>query len=128
MNQNLIMSWWISKPYFIMLIESIKNRNLTNQLFVILGMGSLTLLDLLLYRLVPLLLYRLKVLVVQSYQTFCCRMDCSLPGSSVYGFLARSTGVNCHFLLWGSSQPRIKPGPFALQADSLPSEPPGKPL
>ena len=41
-----------------MLIESIKNRNLTNQLFVILGMGSLTLLDLLLYRLVPLLLYR----------------------------------------------------------------------
>ena len=34
-------------------------------------------------------------------------MDCSLPGSSVHGiFLARNTGVGCHFLLRGSSQPR----------------------
>ena len=27
----------------------------------------------------------------------------------------------------GSSQPRMEPGSPALQADSLPSEPPGKP-
>ena len=31
-------------------------------------------------------------------------------------------------LSWGSSYPGIKPRPPALQTDSLPSEPPGKPL
>ena len=32
-----------------------------------------------------------------------------------------------HFLLLGSSDPGIEPRFSALQADSLPSEPPGKP-
>ena len=35
--------------------------------------------------------------------------------------------MGCHSLLQGNlSNPRIKPGSPALQADSLPSEPPGK--
>ena len=55
-------------------------------------------------------------------------MDCSPPGSSIHGIL------QVRILEWvaisfsrGSSWPGIKPGPPALQADSLPSEPLGKP-
>ena len=36
--------------------------------------------------------------------------------------------VGSHFLLQGSSQPRIKPETLALQAGSLPSVPTGKPI
>ena len=41
----------------------------------------------------------------------------------------KNTGVDCHALFRGSSQPRdqIEPRSPALQVDSLPSEPPGKP-
>ena len=53
-------------------------------------------------------------------------MDCSPPGSSVHGIL--QAGI----LEWvafpfcrGSSQPGIEPRSPVLQADSLPSEPPG---
>jgi len=52
-------------------------------------------------------------------------MDCCLPGPSVHGIL--QAGI----LEWiaipffrGLSDPGIKPGSLALQADSLPSEPP----
>ena len=55
-------------------------------------------------------------------------MDCSPPGSSVHGIL------QARVLEWGAfptpgdlPDPGIKPGAPALQADSLPSEPPGKP-
>ena len=54
-------------------------------------------------------------------------MDCSPPCSPVHVSLGRNAGVGCHFFLHGSSQLGIKPGPLALQADSLPSEPPWKP-
>ena len=56
-------------------------------------------------------------------------MDCSPPGSSVHGdFPDKNTGVGCHFLLQGNlPDPGIKPRSPALQEDSLPSEPPGKP-
>ena len=71
---------------------------------------------------------RLEVLVSQSCLTLCNPMDCSLPGSSVHGFL------QARILEWvaipfsrGSSQPRIWTWSPALQADSLPSEPSGKP-
>ena len=54
----------------------------------------------------------------------CKPMDCSLPASSVHGIFQTK------ILKWipipfsrGSSQPRFP----ALQTDSLPSEPPGKP-
>ena len=37
----------------------------------------------------------------------CNRMDCSLPGSSVWNFPGKKTGVSCHYLLragpYGSS-------------------------
>ena len=66
-----------------------------------------------------------KVLVTQSCSTLCDLMDCSLPDSAVHGILQE------RILEWiaiplskGSSQPRrSNPG---LQANSLPSEPPGK--
>ena len=54
-------------------------------------------------------------------------VDCSLPGSSVHGISQAST------LEWvatsssrASSQPRDEPVSPALQADTLPAEPPGK--
>ena len=55
-------------------------------------------------------------LVAQSYLTLCDLMNCSLPDSSV------------HALLQGISNPGIEPRSPALQADSLVSEPPGKPV
>ena len=56
-------------------------------------------------------------------------MDCSPPGSCVHEiFPGKNTGVGCHFLLQGIFPIQgIKPRSPALQADSLPSEPPGKP-
>ena len=68
-----------------------------------------------------------KVLVIRSCPTLCDPMDCSLPGSSIHGTLL------ARILEWivipfsrGSSQPRTEPRSLALQADSLPFEPPGK--
>ena len=72
---------------------------------------------------------RVDMLVTQSYLTLCDPMDCSPPGSSVHGIL------QARILEWvamsssgGSSQPGIKPRSPTLQADSLPSEPPGEHL
>ena len=69
------------------------------------------------------------VLVSQLCLTLWDPMDCSLPGSCVNGILQART------LEWvaipfsrGSSQPRIGPRSPALQADSLLSDPPGKPF
>ena len=46
-------------------------------------------------------------LVAQSCLTLCDPMDCSLPGSSVHeDSPGKNTGVGCHALLQGSSQPR----------------------
>ena len=51
----------------------------------------------------PLLL----CLVTQSYLTRWDPMDCSPPGSSVHGdFPGKNTGVGCHALSRGYSQPR----------------------
>ena len=56
-------------------------------------------------------------------------MDCSPPGSSVHGI------SQARILEWvaipfsgGSSQPRDQTRSPALEADSLPSEPPEKPM
>ena len=69
------------------------------------------------------------VLVTQSCPTFCNHMACSPPGSSVHGIL------QARILEWvpcpspgDLPDPGIKLGSPALQADSLLSEPPGKPL
>ena len=55
-------------------------------------------------------------------------MDCNPPGTSVHGDSpGKNTGVGCHALLQGDlPNPGIEPRSHALQADSLPSEPPGK--
>ena len=45
------------------------------------------------------------------------------------GFSGKNTGIDCHALLQGIFPNQgIKPGTPALQVDSLPSEPPGKPM
>ena len=56
-------------------------------------------------------------------------MDCSPPGSSVHGDSpGKDTGVGCHDLFQGIlSNWGIEPWAPSLQADSLPSEPLGKP-
>ena len=67
------------------------------------------------------------VCVSQSSPTLCDPMDCSPPGSSVHGSLqARILGRLSFLPPRDLSDPGIKPGSPALQADSLPSEPPGK--
>ena len=73
---------------------------------------------------------KVKVLVSQSDPTLCDSMDSSLPGSSNHGI--NSSGKNIEGGLPFPSpgylpNPGIKPGSPALQVDSLPSEPPGKP-
>ena len=59
-------------------------------------------------------------------QHFCDPMDCGPPGSSVHGILQAM-----EWLPFPSPghlpNPGIDPGFPALQSDSLPSEPPGKP-
>ena len=72
----------------------------------------------------------MKVLVAQSCPTSCDPMDYSLPGSSVHGIL------QARMLEWVAfPSPGDLPNlgielgsPASLQADSLPSEPQGKPV
>ena len=65
----------------------------------------------------------------QLCPTPCDPMDCSLPGSPVHGiFQARVLEWVAISFSRGSSHPGIESGSPALQADALPSEPPGKPL
>ena len=57
-------------------------------------------------------------------------MNCSLPGSSVHEIL--QARILEWLVIFFSQQdlpnPGIEPGSSKLQADSLPSEPPGKPI
>ena len=68
-------------------------------------------------------------LVIQSCLTLCDPMDCSLPGSSVYeDSPGKNTGVGCHALLQGNlPNSGIEPRSPALWANSLRTDPPGKP-
>ena len=68
------------------------------------------------------------VLVVQSCMTLCDPMDFSPPGSSVHGISRQEYWSGLPFPSpVDLPNPGIKPGSPELQADSLPSEPPGKP-
>ena len=71
-------------------------------------------------------------LVAKLSLTLVDPMDCSPPGSSAHGiFQAGILKVGCHFLLQGNlSNPGIEAeaGSSAVQADSLLTELPGKPL
>ena len=66
-------------------------------------------------------------LVAQSCLTLCDPMDCSLPGSSIHGDSpSKNTGTGCHTLFKGFFPSQgYEPWSPALQADSLPSAPPG---
>ena len=56
-------------------------------------------------------------------------MDCCLPGSSVHGTLEARIWSGLPFTFSGAlPNPGIELWPPALQADSLPSEPAGKPI
>ena len=67
--------------------------------------------------------------VAQSCPTLCDPMDCSLPGSSFLGiFQARILEWVAISFSRDLPNPGIEPGSPALQADALPSEPPGKPF
>ena len=69
-----------------------------------------------------------KVLVAQSCPTLCNPISYSLPGSSVHGILQARILERVTFRSPGDLlNPGIKPGSPALQAESLSSEPPGKP-
>ena len=57
--------------------------------------------------------------------TLCDPMDCSLPGASVHGIL--QARILERVAIPFSNQ-EIEPRFPALQTNSLPSEPPGKPL
>ena len=69
------------------------------------------------------------MVVIKSCSTLGNPMDCSLPGSSVHGIF------QIRILEWGLPfaspghllHPGFEPGSSALQADSLPTELPGKP-
>ena len=66
------------------------------------------------------------MLFTQSCPTLCDSVDCSPPGSFIHGIL------QARILEWLVTSPGdllnagIEPGSPVLQADSLPSEPPGK--
>ena len=70
----------------------------------------------------------MKVLVAQSCPTLCDSMGYSLPVSSIQGFSRQEYWSELPFPSSGAlPDPGIEPGSPALQADSLLSEPPGKP-
>ena len=68
-------------------------------------------------------------LVTQLCLNLCDPMDCTLPGSSVHvDSLGKNTGVGLPCPPPGDlPNPGIEPRSPTLQADSLLSEPPGKP-
>ena len=67
-----------------------------------------------------------KVLVAQLCLTLCDPMDHSLPGSSVHGILQQHWSGLPFPSPRDLPDPGIEPGSPALQADCLPTEPPGK--
>ena len=72
-------------------------------------------------------LYKGKSEVSQSYPTLCHPMDCNLPGFSVHGIHRQEYWSGFPFPSPGHlPNPGIEPRSTALQADALPSEPPGK--
>ena len=66
------------------------------------------------------------MLVAQTCPTFCNLKDCSPSGSSVHGIL-QARILEWVAISFSAEASGIKPRSNTLQADSLPSEPPGKP-
>ena len=73
------------------------------------------------------LIYKFSMLASESCPTLFKTMDCSLPDSSVSGILqARTLEWVAISFTRESFQSRAQPGSSTLQANSLPSERPGK--
>ena len=72
----------------------------------------------------------IKCVCILSYVlTLCDPMDGSLSGSSVHGiFQARTLEWAAISFSMDLPNPQTEPRSLAMQVDSLPSEPPGKPL
>ena len=69
-----------------------------------------------------------EIEVAQSCPTLCNPVDCSLPGSSLHGILQARILQWLPFPAPGDlPDPGIEPRTPSLRADSLTSEPPGKP-
>ena len=69
------------------------------------------------------------MLVAQLCPTLCEPMDCSLPGFSIHGiFQARILEWVAVSFSRGFPNPGIELRSPALQPDTLPAEPPGKPI
>ena len=67
--------------------------------------------------------------VAQLCWTLCDPMDCSLPGSFIHGISRQEYWSGLPFPSPGDlPNPGIELRSPALQADTLPSEPPGKPI
>ena len=70
-----------------------------------------------------------KLLVAQQCPTLCDSMTVASQAPLSIGFSRQEYWRGCHFLLHGIFLNQgSNPGFPALQADSLPSEPPGKPI
>ena len=67
--------------------------------------------------------------VAQLCPTLCDPMDCSPPGSSIHGILQARVPPEWAAISFSGDLPNpgIESRSPALQADALPSEPPGKP-
>ena len=66
--------------------------------------------------------------VPQSFPTLCNPMDCSLPGSFIHWILQARYWSGLPFPSpVDHPNPGMEPRSPTLQADSLPSEPPGNP-
>ena len=71
----------------------------------------------------------MKVKLLSPVRLFATPMDCSLAGSSVHGIFQQEYWSVLPFPSPGDiPDPGMEPRSPALQADTLPSEPPGKPL
>ena len=66
-------------------------------------------------------------LVTRSCPAVCYPIDCSPPDTSVHGILQAGILEWVAIPFSSGSSPGIQPRSPTLQADSLPSEPPGKP-
>ena len=73
------------------------------------------------------LLVSLKAFVAQLYPTLCNPMNCSSPVFSVHE-ISQARILEWVAIPFSRPNPGIEPGSPTLQADSLRSEPPGRPL
>ena len=121
--------WWTGRPG---LLQSMWSQRVRHDWATELNRtGSFSLLFLLPPWLFPLKLVKGVKVKVKSFShvpTLCDPVDCSLPGSSVHGISRQEYWSGLPFPSPGDlPDPGIKPWSPTLQADTLTSEPPGKP-